>query len=157
MHYGCVMKAFISLNDARGLKMGELLTRQPTFARELGSEPSLGHPWQLIFWHIACWYFAKSCRGDWKKCSSRAVSIARDNQGYATMRTFALCVSADRLLKARTIDGKTAAVAQTKFDRILLEWRSADVPDTMRAWFEPWLKEPITDRALAAIADSWLR
>ena len=81
------------------------------------------------------------------------MSIARHDQGFATMRTFALCISADRLLKAKKIGGKTEERAQTEFDEILLEWQAADVPETMRAWFEA----PIKENALSALADAWLR
>ena len=135
MHYSWVMKSFIDEDDGRGLKMGELLMREPAFVRALGDEATGGHPWQLIYWHMACWFLANNRRADWEMYSKRTASIARHDP-FSTMRTFVLSISADRLLKAMRIGGKTESRARTEFENILREWGEADVPETMRAWFE---------------------
>ena len=161
MHYSNVMRAFVEAKDPRGPQMAELLVNDSRFREELMSEKpgtGSGHPWQITLWNIGAWYRENGNINKWNEYSKRALDIARSNRDYISMLTFAVSISADRLLTARQRQDKRLNEAEKEFAGIISELKAKKIPETISAWYGIGDEAAaFDDDRLKRIADAWLR
>jgi hypothetical protein len=161
MHYSNVMRAFVEAKDSRGTQMEELLVNDSRFREELMSEKpgtGSGHPWQITLWNIGAWYRENGNINKWNEYSKRALDIARSNRDYISMLTFAVSISADRLLTARQRQDKRLNEMEKEFAGVIRELKAKKIPDTISAWYGIGDEAAAFDNdRLKRIADAWLR
>ena len=158
MHYTCVMRAFLALDDPRGEQMGTAMLEDAHFAGAIAVAQS-EHPWQIILWNIAALYLHGGSVNNWLNTSKRALKISRDKPDRMTMYSFAVCIAADRLLAARQKAPKQTGKMERELESIVKRFEQNEI-EKMGEWFGlPWPTKAadLSDERLKWIADSWLR
>ena len=159
-HYTNVMLLCSEKNDPRGAELAEALMTHPQFKRDIADQKKVGHPWNLIMWNLARYYRLKGNQTSYDDLYQRAVNITCMNKANVTMMTFALSMSADRLLWYRQHGDIRVYKAQTDLLGTCVELEHIGLTDEMRKSFripENGTPEIFTDELLIMLSKASLK
>lgn len=151
LHYTAVLLLFEKDKCQAAYFMGKALTIHPRFIKDLHDEKKTGHPWNRVLWHVA--QYAKLI-GDYTLsdyCYERALAVTREKPERLTMMTYAVSITAERLLHASDVSAERRAILERDWNKAnqdlkrrqapveILQWFGTDMPKS--AWqSKAWLK-----------------
>ena len=160
-HYTNVMNQLIKQGDPRGETMVGKLLSYSQIKDECFLSSRKDHPWQLILWNIACYYRMKNDYSSYKGLYRKAIKITQSNKENVTMMTFALSMSADRLLWCMNNKGTDKVEgAQIELKNLTSEVIKAGASEGMKNSFHMKEIEKIKDmkmETLQCICDAYLK
>ena len=134
-HYTNVMLLMQEKKDPRGKHMAELLITHPKFIADTEDTTRKGHPWNLVLWNVSRYARAIKKMDVAERLYQRAMEITRLSKENVTMLTFAISMSADRLLWCREQKHKDLAKARVDFVNVCTEIMRAGMTEEMKNAF----------------------
>ena len=156
-HYTNVMLRMKEQNHPIGEQMGIVLSHNTGFSADVKDKKKTDHPWNLIFWNVARYARLDGNLPVYKGYYRHAMEITRSNPANVTMMTFALSMSADRLLWCREHGTDDVATAEKEFKRVCIELITGSMTGDMKIAFGFDDKEIPSDSYLMMIALAYLK
>lgn len=159
-HYTNVMLLMEKHGDPRGREMAGKLMGDPRFIADVRSNDKGGHPWNLVLWNAARYARSAGNYSVYKNIYRRAMSITRENKNNLTMFTFALSMSADKLLWCQDHGMKDVVQSQAEFSQVCKELDKIGMTPSMHMAFhmdEIGTGENISSSLLETIAHAYLK
>lgn len=134
-HYTNVMLLWQEYDSPQAEEMANALIHYPQFSVDVENENKKGHPWNLVLWNVARFVRRAGDISQYKKLYRKAMTMTLENKANVTMLTFALSMSADRLLWCREHETKDTDNAQIEFMNVCKELKKAGMTDEMISVF----------------------
>lgn len=134
-HYTNVMLLMQEKKDPRGKTMATLLMEHPKFKADIENPERKGHPWNLVLWNVA--RYARSAKDtiQYERLYQQAINVTCESKANVTMMTFAISMSAERLLWCRESKIKELAQARIAFENVCRDVAHAGMTDEMKKTF----------------------
>lgn len=136
LHYTAVLLLFEKDKCQQANLMGKALLSHPRFMKDLHDEKKTGHPWNRVLWHVAQY---AGLIGDYALsdyCYERALAVTREKPERLTMMTFAVSITAERLLHAGNASAEHRALLERDWNKANLELIRKQAPAEILQWFE---------------------
>lgn len=155
-HYTQVMIAFAHAGDARAAEMHKALASFPAFVKELQNPENNAYPWNLIYWNLSRWHRLIGQTLPAQRYYDQALAITSARTEQVVIRSFALSITADRLLHDLKKKRITPVQADKEMRRAHAEFVKLKPTQAMLAAFS--LPEGrITEATLKALSLAYLR
>lgn len=159
-HYTNVMLLLKQEKDQRGEEMRMALNKEHLFKEDIEDIKKAGHPWNLVLWNLAKYSRLEQDSAAFNQFYNRSMAITRENKANVTMLTFAMSMSADRLLWCQRNGTKDTTSAQAEYLTIVKDITKAGITEEMRNAFlidQTSESSKVTSSILKSIAESYLK
>lgn len=160
-HYTAVMELMQREKDPRAGKMFDALKKCGPFRDMVhgGADLNREYPMNMVWWNLS--RYIRDSKADFYANESslygRAYNMTVQNADKITYGTFAIAMSAERLLWLRRTGGQLKE-AEQQLDRAAAVLSREGVPQTMKDWFGPVSNaKVITDERLAELSRLYVR
>ena len=159
MHYCNVLVALLRNHSGNVGEMADVLLKNRVFAEKLESKKYDGHPWQMILWLLALYSRGIGRKEKYESLYKEAISVAAAAPENTTMYSFALSMSAERILYLRSRNEKNISSAESEYKKLLNTLSKGISSENMvaRFMYNTNTKESTSNDAMAAAACSYLR
>ena len=156
-HYTNTMLLLKEEKNPQADDMAIALLKDRRFLDELKNPEKKGHPWNLVVWNIAKYSRSLGKVAEYKGFYKKALRMTRENKSHVTMLTFALSMSADRLLWCQRNSVKDTEQAQTEFEAVFKQINGAGLTKEMKEIFRANKCFAFEEENLSGIINAYLK